>query len=153
MQLKIKKLNPNAIIPIRAYQFDSGVDLYACIEEPITLQPLERRLIGTGIAIELPAPNTIDGVQYVLEAQVRAKSGRAVKEGLGVLNSPGTIDNGFSDEIKVIVVNLSNEPITIQLKQKIAQLVICPVVLLPITEVEKIGAGDRAMNGFGSTGI
>jgi dUTP pyrophosphatase len=159
MQLQIKKVNPNAIIPTRAYSLDSGIDLTSPTDmEVITLQPLERRMIDTGIVIQLPEPKLIncnDGTTELLvyEGQVRAKSGRSAKEGLGILNSPGTVDNEYTGNIIVIAVNLSNEPITIKPGQKIAQFVVLPVIVPTVIEVEEIQEHKRGSNGFGSTGI
>lgn len=177
MKLQIKRLHSEAILPTRAHSTDSGLDLVACLEvDEITLYPLERKLIPTGIAIKLPEPSIIStfqmcpeiGKQYdtpiqvlsfawqqklVYEAQVRGKSGRALKEGLSVLNSPGTIDSEYTGEVQVILVNLSNQPITIKNKQKIAQLVVCPIIIPELVEVEELTSADRGVSGFGSTGV
>ena len=155
MKLLIKKLHSEAIIPTRAYSTDSGLDIYALLSEDVVLKPLERKGIPTGIAVGLPKELALQDnvIHTVWEMQVRPKSGRALKEGLSILNSPGTIDNSYTGEIIVIAVNLSNENITIKNKQKIAQLVISPVAILPIELVESDLTGDRQTSGLGSTGI
>lgn len=177
MKLQIKKLFDDAIVPTRAYKLDSGLDLYAYLDiDELTLQSLERKLIPTGIAIKLPEPVIVNtfrkcpepNKQYdsliqvpsfsyqqklIYEAQIRPKSGLALKQGLGVLNSPGTIDSEYTGQIQVIVVNLSNEIITIKNKQKIAQLVVTPVIIPDLIEVTDFDLTSRGDNGFGSTGI
>lgn len=128
------------------YGTDSGFDLYSDIDS-FTLKPLERKLVPTSTFIDIP-------LNY--ELQVRPKSGRAIKEGLGVLNSPGTVDNGYTDEIKVILVNFSNSNIVIEKGQKVAQGVLSPVLqgkFITFKIVDKINDKDRNFNGFGSTGL
>jgi len=163
MKLLIVKLNPTAIVPTRAYGLDSGIDLYSIPDtDEIILKSGERKLVGTGIAIQLPSSETIDkvwgvdgtrGRRLVYEAQVRSKSGLALKQGLIVLNSPGTIDNQYSGEIGIILFNTSNKDIVIKPGQKIAQLVVCPVVIPELEVVDEFEMRDRESNGFGSTGI
>lgn len=163
MQLQVKKLSTRATLPSRAYQFDSGLDLYSCLEkDEITLQPLERKLVGTGISVKLPAPEEIKvtdvyffttGTTLVYEGQVRSKSGLTLKQGLIVANSPGTVDNEYSGEIGVILLNLSNEPIIIKHGQKIAQFVVVPVVIPTVVEVTEVYSTTRKSAGFGSTGV
>ena len=122
----------------------AGLDLRAYTTEPITLQPLERGLIKTGLFMELPK-----GV----EAQVRPRSGLALKKGISVLNSPGTIDADYRGEIGVIVINLSSEPFTIASGDRIAQLVIAKHERADWKEVKSIKETERGVGGFGSTGI
>ncbi|MAW16313.1 MAG: dUTP diphosphatase [Flavobacteriaceae bacterium] len=122
----------------------AGLDLRAYTTEPITLQPLERGLIKTGLFMELPK-----GV----EAQVRPRSGLALKKGISVLNSPGTIDADYRGEIGVIVINLSSEPFTIASGDRIAQLVIAKHERADWKEVKSIKETERGLGGFGSTGI
>lgn len=120
------------------------MDLSAYLEEPVTLQPLERALIPTGLFMELP-----EG----FEAQIRPRSGLAAKRGLTMLNSPGTIDSDYRGEIKCIVVNLSNEPQTIEPGERIAQMVIARYEQIVWQEVEVLEETKRGAGGFGSTGV
>ncbi len=122
----------------------AGMDLRANISEAVTLQPLERAIIKTGLFIELP-------VAY--EAQVRPRSGLAAKKGITVLNAPGTIDADYRGEIGVILVNLSNEPFTIENGERIAQLVIAKHERAEWIEVEELSETSRGEGGFGSTGV
>jgi dUTP pyrophosphatase len=122
----------------------AGMDLRANITNSVTLLPLERILIPTGLFIELP-----DGY----EAQVRPRSGLAVKRGLTMLNSPGTIDSDYRGEIKCIVVNLSNEAQTIDPDERIAQLVFAKYERAELVLVEEISETKRGVGGFGSTGV
>jgi dUTP pyrophosphatase len=140
--VKIKKFDPAAVIPRYEYQDDSGADLYAIAD--CTLQPLERKAIPTGLYVEVPAG---------LELQIRPKSGLALESGITVLNTPGTIDSGYRGEIKVILINLGSEPYQIKKGQKIAQLVVAPVVHVNFQEVDNLSASKRGTGGFGSTGI
>ena len=131
--------------PEYAYESDSGFDLKST--EEIWIQPQDRKLIPTGLCFDIP-----DG----FEIQVRSKSGLALKQGLMVLNSPGTVDSGYQGEVKVIIFNTTNERIKIEKGQKIAQAVLCPVVngkWVNLVKVEEIGEKDRNDKGFGSTGI
>jgi dUTP pyrophosphatase len=138
--------NSNNPDPEYAKIGDSGFDLRAFITEPITLKSLERKLIPTGLKFEL-SPNT--------ELQVRPRSGMALKYGISVLNTPGTVDEGYRGEVGVIVVNLSNEEYTIQPGERIAQGVIMNVVGQGISELVKVNnlsISERGDSGFGSTG-
>jgi dUTP pyrophosphatase len=131
--------------PSYAYETDSGFDLFSTIDT--VLKPLERALIPTGLKIDIPE-------NY--EVQVRTKSGLALNNGLMVLNSPGTVDQGYTGEIKVILFNASNEPNKIEKGMKIAQAVVCPVIngkWVNLVRKEKVESKDRNENGFGSTGI
>jgi dUTP pyrophosphatase len=138
-----KSNNPD---PEYAKEGDSGFDLRAFIEEPITLKPLERKLIPTGLSFELP-PNT--------ELQVRPRSGMALKHGISCLNTPGTVDEGYRGDVGVIAVNLSNEEYTIQPGERIAQGVIMNVIgqrISNLSKVETLSETERGDGGFGSTG-
>lgn len=138
-------INDDAKFPSYAYESDSGFDLYSTIEQNIP--PLGRALIPTGIKLSIPD-------EY--EIQVRPKSGLALNKGLTVLNTPGTVDQGYTGEIQVIVFNTNNETVTISKGMKIAQAVLCPVVngkYVSFQTVEKIEDKDRGDNGFGSTGL
>lgn len=132
--------------PEYAKEGDSGFDLRAFISEPITLKPLERKLIPTGLSVELP-PNT--------ELQVRPRSGMALKYGISVLNTPGTVDESYRGDIGIIAINLSNEDYTIQPGERIAQGVIMNVIGQRISELEKVETLSetvRGATGFGSSG-
>ncbi len=122
----------------------AGMDLCAILESPVTLKPLERAFIATGLFIELPLG---------FEAQVRPRSGLALKRGLTCLNSPGTIDSDYRGELRVILVNLSNEEQTIEHGERIAQMVISRVEQAVWHEVKVLNETERGSGGFGSTGI
>lgn len=142
MQVKIINHSP---FPLPQYETlgSAGMDLRAHIEAPATLQPLERVLVPTGLFIELP-------VGY--EAQVRPRSGLSIKKGLTLVNSPGTIDSDYRGEIKVALINLSNEPQTIAQGERIAQMVVARYERVVWSEVETLGETARGTGGFGSTG-
>ena len=142
--LKIKKAQENAVIPKRATEGSAGLDLCACIDEPLTLNGGDTALIPTGLAIELPSN------QY--GAFVFARSGLSIKHGIGLLNAVGVIDSDYRGEIKVGVINQIKEPYTIEPGERIAQLVIMPVATLPVEEAQTLGESERGAGGFGSTG-
>lgn len=119
------------------------MDLLAAVEEPVILKPMERALIPTGVAIEIPPG---------YEAQIRPRSGLAIRHGITLLNTPGTIDADYRGEIKVIVINLGSEDFVIKREDRIAQMVICPVVKVELQEVEELSSTERSDGGFGSTG-
>jgi len=121
----------------------SGMDLRADLEEPVKLQPLQRALIPTGLFIELPLG---------FEAQVRPRSGLAIKHGITCLNSPGTVDSDYRGELKVVLINLSNETFIIQHGERIAQMIIQPVVKAEWQKVEVLNESKRGAGGFGHTG-
>lgn len=142
--MKVNIVNKSAYpTPAYATEKSAGMDLKANLTEPVTLEPLERAMIPTGLFIALP-----DGT----EAQVRPRSGLAAKHGISVLNSPGTIDADYRGEIKVILVNLSNEPFTVNPGERIAQLVIARYEKIEWSEVEVLDETERGAGGFGSTG-
>ena len=131
-------------LPAYATEQSAGMDLLAAIAEPVTLAPLERKLIPTGLAIALPAG---------YEAQIRPRSGLAYKQGLTVLNSPGTIDADYRGDVGVILVNLSNVPVTIERGMRIAQMVIARYEQAQWEEVAVLPETARGTGGFGSTGV
>ena len=141
--LKIKKLENNTNIPAYQTEGSSGMDLYAGISEPITIKPLERKLIPTGIKIELP-------IGY--EAQVRARSGLSIKHGLTLINGIGTVDSDYRGELCVPMVNISNEEYTINPNDRIAQMVICKYEKVDIHVTDELSDTERSVGGFGSTG-
>ena len=142
--LKVKKVRENAKIPTRATVGSAGLDLYACIDEPITLNKGDKAVIPTGIAIGLDDP------RYA--AFIHSRSGLAIKHGLALLNSVGVIDSDYRGEVCVGIIKLTDEPYTIQPFERVAQMVIKPVELPGIIEVEELDETDRGAGGFGSTG-
>jgi dUTP pyrophosphatase len=143
--MKVKIVNKSRHgLPAYTTPLSAGMDLYADLNEPVVLQPLDRKLIGTGIFIELP-----EG----FEAQVRPRSGLAVKRGLSVLNAPGTIDADYRGEVKVIMVNLSNESCEIRDGERIAQLVVSRHERVEWIESVELTDSDRGAGGFGHTGV
>ncbi len=131
-------------LPQYATPGSAGADLYAAVDEPVVLQPGERRRISTGIRIALPPG---------YEAQIRPRSGLADRFGLSMVNTPGTIDSDYRGVVQVILINLGQEPVTIRRGDRIAQMVIAPVVHAVWQEVAQLPATERAEGGFGSTGI
>jgi dUTP pyrophosphatase len=143
-QIIVKIINRSANpLPSYATADAAGMDLRANLETAITLQPLERMLVPTGLFIELPTG---------YEAQVRPRSGLAIKHGLTLLNTPGTIDADYRGEIKAIMINLSNEPQIIAPGDRIAQMVVAPVTQVALEAVEILTTTDRGNGGFGHTG-
>ena len=143
MNIKIVNQSSHAL-PSYETLASAGMDLRAHLDTPVTLQPLERGLIKTGLFMELPVG---------IEAQVRPRSGLALKKGISVLNAPGTIDADYRGEIGVILVNVSNEPFTVNNGDRIAQLVIAKHERGDWTEVTSLEETERGTGGFGSTGI
>lgn len=145
--LRVKRLPHGEGLPLPAYQsaHAAGLDVVAAVPRsaPVTLEPGDRALIPTGFALEIP-------LGY--EAQVRPRSGLAIKHGLTLLNTPGTIDADYRGELMVIVINHGAETFTVQRGDRIAQLVIAPVSHVEIAEVETLGSTTRGQGGFGSTG-
>lgn len=145
MILEYIKSHPDAVDPLYNYPTDSGFDLHSI--DAIGIAPLSRMLVGTGLKF-----NIKDG----FEMQIRPKSGLTLKQGLTVLNTPGTVDSGYDGEVKVILYNSTQNTVYIEKGQKIAQACICPVVngrWIQTKEVTEISGKDRGENGFGSTGI
>lgn len=142
MTVTFKKLQPSATLPSYAHPGDAGMDVCAC--EGATLQPGERRLIRTGLVMELPGGT---------EAQMRPRSGLALKHGVTLLNSPGTIDEGYRGELGVILINLGREPFEVLPGMRIAQMVIAPVLRVDAVEVAEVSDTARGAGGFGSTGV
>lgn len=142
--MQIKVINESKhTLPEYQTTYSAGLDLRADLENPILLAPLERKLIGTGLFIELPAG---------YEAQIRPRSGLAYKHGITVLNSPGTIDADYRGEIKVLLVNLSQEPFTVQDGERIAQMVIARHEQINWEESQDLTQTERGAGGYGSTG-
>ena len=143
VKILIKKLNKNTNIPEYKTDGSSGMDLMANIEKPIILHPGEKKLISTGITIAIPN-------EY--EIQIRPRSGLAAKNGISVLNTPGTIDADYRGEIKVILINFGKQFFKINNNDRIAQMVLCPIVKAEIEEVKELPKTIRGTGGFGSTG-
>ncbi|MFN3870215.1 MAG: dUTP diphosphatase [Aquificaceae bacterium] len=145
MRIKVKKLAHAKDLPLPFYatEHSSGMDLLAAVEEPLVLKAMERALVPTGIAIEIPPG---------FEAQIRPRSGLAIKHGITLLNTPGTIDADYRGEIKVILINLGSEDFVIKRGDRIAQMVIVPVIKVELEEVEELSPTKRSNGGFGSTG-
>src|SRR5687768_9790310 len=146
-QLRVHVLRPGlAALPRYATEGAAGLDLTAALAQPMVIEPGARALVPTGLAIELPAR---------CEGQVRPRSGLAFKHGVTVLNAPGTIDEDYRGEVQVLLVNLGKEAHLVQPGDRIAQLVVAPVLQVEVVEVasaEKLGASTRGQGGFGSTG-
>ena len=142
MKVKIVNHSKHAL-PEYQTPLSAGLDIRANLDESVTLRPLERAMIPTGLFVELP-----EGC----EMQIRPRSGLAAKHGITVLNSPGTIDADYRGEIKVILVNLSNEPFTIESGERIAQMIVARYEQIEWESVEELGTTERGAGGFGSTG-
>ena len=141
MQLKVKRLNPAAILPSYARAGDAGLDLFAV--KAISIAPGGSALVPTGIAIELPAGT---------EGQVRPRSGLALKHAITVLNTPGTVDEGYRGEVGVILINHGQTIFAVEAGMKIAQLVVSPRIQVEVAEVAALQDSERGAGGFGSTG-
>ena len=142
MTVKILRTDPAAQLPVYAHPGDAGMDVRSV--EDVTIAPGARALVRTGLVLMLP-PDA--------EAQVRPRSGLALKHGVTVLNTPGTIDAGYRGEVGVILINLGDVPFKVEKGMKIAQLVVAPVAQAEIVEVSAVDASDRGAGGFGSTGV
>ena len=141
--LKIERLPHNKVLPEYKTDGAAGMDLCAAIDEPVELKPLERRLIPTGLKIEL---------EHGYEAQIRPRSGMSIKHGITLINCVGTIDEDYRGEVCVAVVNVSNEPYTIEPQERIAQMVITKYEQAKIEVVAELTETVRGAGGFGSTG-
>ena len=143
IQLKIRRLKNSIELPYYATEGAAGMDLTAGISEPMEFKPFERKLVPTGMIIELPTG---------YEAQVRPRSGLSIKFGMSLINCIGTIDEDYRGEVCVPMVNISQETYTIQPGERIAQMIISPVVKAQIIQVDELTLTARATGGFGSTG-
>lgn len=143
-EVKIIKLNQDAIIPQYMSAGASGCDVCACLTEPLTVAPQQRVAVPTGLAVEIPRG---------YEIQVRPRSGLSFKQGLTVVNAPGTIDSDYRGEIKILAINLGKEPITIEPGSRIAQLVLQQVEQIQWLSAETLASTARDTGGFGSTGV
>ncbi len=143
MQLKVKRLTDLAVLPRYMTGGAAGMDLTAAPPEPMVLRPGQRVLVPTGISIALPTGH---------EGQVRPRSGLAVKHGLTLLNAPGTIDEDYRGEVKVLLANMGQEPFTVEAGMRVAQLIVAPVCRVEVAEVETLEDTARGDGGFGHTG-
>ena len=143
VKILIKKIKKNISLPEYKTEGSSGMDLLASIDKAIMLAPGEKQLISTGIAVAIPKD---------FEIQIRPRSGLAAKNGISVLNTPGTIDSDYRGEIKVILINLGKESFIINNNDRIAQMVLCPIIKGVLEEVEELPDTVRGSGGFGSTG-
>ena len=141
--VRVKKLHPNAKLPTYGSAYAAGADLYACLEEPVTIQPGEIFWVPTGIALEVP--HGCAGLVY-------ARSSMGAKRGLAPANKVGVIDSDYRGEIRVVLLNHSKQPQIIQPGERVAQFVITPVVTANYIEAEELDETDRGIGGFGSTG-
>lgn len=142
--MKVKIVNRSRFaLPEYQTPLSAGLDIRADLDAPVTLGPLERAMIPTGLFVELP-----EGC----EMQIRPRSGLAAKHGITVLNSPGTIDADYRGEIKIILVNLSGEPFTVEAGERIAQMIVARYEQIEWQPVEELGVTERGAGGFGSTG-
>lgn len=142
-RVAVQLLSPRARLPRRETAHAAGYDLAACLDAPLLLAPGKRCLVPTGIALAIPPG---------MEAQVRPRSGLAIRSGVTALNSPGTIDADYRGEVGVIVVNLGTEPVTLARGERIAQLVVAPVVRAVFEIAPDLNGTARGAGGFGSTG-
>ncbi len=145
IRLAIQRVGP-VEVPLPRYQTAGavGLDLHAALTGPVTIAPTGRVLIPTGIALSIP-----EGY----EGQVRPRSGLANRHGIGIVNSPGTIDPDYRGELAVVLINLGHDPFVVEPLARIAQLVICPVIHAELELVEELGASARGSGGYGSTGV
>lgn len=143
MNIKIVKLKDTALLPEYQTQGAAGADIHACIDEPVVLQPMERRMIPTGLAMAIP-----EG----FEVQVRARSGMSIKHGITMVNGVGTIDADYRGEVGVLLINLSQDAFTIEPGMRIAQMVVAKYEVAEWDSVDTLDATERGAGGYGSTG-
>lgn len=143
MNIQITRVHRDALLPQYQTAGAAGADVYACLDEPVTLQPMERRLIPTGLAVAIPRG---------YEAQIRARSGLSIKHGITMVNGVGTIDADYRGEFGVLVINLGQEAFTIEHGMRIAQMVIARHERAEWIEVDKLDETERGEGGYGSTG-
>jgi len=143
VEFKIKKVREGAIIPVYQTEYSAGMDLHACIDKPITIQPMERVLIPTGLSIELPPG---------YESQIRARSGLSLKHGIAMGNGVGTIESDYRGEYGIILINFGDVPFVVEPNMRIAQLIISKYEHVNWQEVDSLSETKRGDGGFGSTG-
>jgi dUTP pyrophosphatase len=140
IEVAVRRLRPDAVLPRQAYEGDAGLDLVAC--ESTVLEPGERAIVPTGVAVEIP-----EGYAGF----VQPRSGLAARHGIGIVNSPGLIDSGYRGEVRVVLLNTGREPFSVEAGMRIAQLVIAPVASVRLVEVDELAASERGTQGFGSS--
>lgn len=143
MEVLVKKLYPNAILPNYQTAGSAAADIHACIDEPLTLAPMERKVVPTGLAMTIPTAH---------EVQIRARSGLSLKHGITMVNGVGTIDSDYRGEVGVLLINLGNEPFVIEPGMRIAQMVLSRYESIAWREVNTLEDTIRGVGGFGSTG-
>ena len=143
MQINVKKLKSNALLPQYQTEQAAAMDVRACLDVPMTLQPLERAMIPTGLAFELPVGT---------EMQIRARSGLSIKHGITMVNGVGTIDADYRGELNILLINLGQEPFTVEPDMRIAQLIIARYEAVTLQQVDQLSETARNSGGFGSTG-
>ena len=143
VKVLIKKLNPSVQLPIYKTSGASGMDLMACIEEPINLEPGKSCLVSTGLSVAFPKG---------YEIQIRPRSGLAAKNNISVLNTPGTIDSDYRGELKIILFNHGNKRFVINKNDRVAQMVLTPISKMELEEINELPESIRGEGGFGSTG-
>lgn len=146
MKIFIKKLNHGKDLPLPCYMTNgaAGMDLYACVDEEVVIEPMKIKLIPTGISMSIP-----EGY----EAQIRPRSGLALKYGISLVNTPGTIDSDYRGEIKIIMINFGDKPFLVKRGDRIAQMVINKIETPEIIETDNLTETERGKDGFGSTGL
>lgn len=146
MKIFIKKLNHGKDLPLPCYMTNgaAGMDLYACVDEEVIIEPMKIKLIPTGISMLIP-----EGY----EAQIRPRSGLALKHGISLVNTPGTIDSDYRGEIKIIMINFGDKPFLVKRGDRIAQMVINKIETPEIIETDNLTETERGKDGFGSTGL
>jgi dUTP pyrophosphatase len=144
IEIRVRKLHPQAVVPAYMTEHAAGMDLCAVLDAPVMLSPGERTLLPTGLAMEIPPG---------YEGQVRPRSGLALNKGLALVNSPGTIDADYRGEIGIIIINHGQEPVEFQSGDRIAQLIIAPVTQAVLVETIELSDSVRSCGGFGHTGV
>ena len=142
-KIQIKKLSNEVLTPKYETPGSSGMDIAAYINEDVIINSGDKALIPTGFSLSIPQG---------YEVQIRPRSGLAIKKGITILNTPGTIDSDYRGEVKVVLINLSKDKFTVQNGERIAQMVVCPIVQVSIEEVKELSETNRGIGGFGSTG-
>jgi dUTP pyrophosphatase len=140
IDVAVRRLRPDALVPEQAYEGDAGLDLSAC--EAVVLQPGGRAVVPTGLAVEIPEGHA---------GFVQPRSGLAAQHGIGIVNSPGLIDSGYRGEIRVVLLNTGDEPFAVEPGMRIAQLVVVPVAAVRVIEVDELAVSERGSRGFGSS--
>ena len=143
MNITVSKIHKNAVLPRYQTSGAAGADIHACLDEPVVLQPMERRMIPTGLTMAIPTG---------CEVQIRARSGMSIKHGITMINGIGTIDSDYRGEVGVLLINLSQEPFAIEPGMRIAQMVVARYEVAEWQEVDELDKTERGGGGYGSTG-